>query len=59
MAIVRSIGFGRVLFQGKCHFLPGGGLLKIGGSGIFLRSKGDQKIFLNKKSGDHLYFLNK
>ena len=51
MAIVRSIGFGRVLFQGKCHFLPGGGLLKIGGSGIFLRSKGDQKIFLNKKVG--------
>ena len=34
---------------GKCHFLPGGGLLNIGGIRYFVL---DQK-------GDHLYFLQK
>ena len=36
----------------KCHFLPGGGLLKIGGNQVFfLDRKGDQKIFSNRKGG--------
>ena len=44
---------------GKCHFLLGGGLVKIGGIRyFFFDQKGDQKIFSNKK-GDHLYFLKK
>ena len=43
---------------GKCYFLPGGGLLKIGG-GIryfFLDQKGDQKIFQIKKGGSLIFF---
>ena len=45
---------------GKCHFLPGGGLLKIGGDQVlFLRSKGGSKDFLKLKRRDHLYFLKK
>ena len=39
-----------------CHFLPGGGLLKIGGSGTFLKSKGGSKDFFKLKRGDHLHF---
>ena len=45
------------VFLGKCHLLPGGGLLKIGGIRyFFLDQKGGSKDFSNKK-GDHLYFL--
>ena len=50
---------GKANSLGKCHFLPGGGLLKIGGSGIFLRSKGGIKRFFKIKKGDDLYFLKK
>ena len=45
---------------GKCHFLPGGGLLKIGGIRyFFLDQKEGSKDFLKLKRGDHLYFLKK
>ena len=45
---------------GKCHFLPGGGLLKIGGIRyFFLDQKGGSKDFFKLKRGDHLYFLKK
>ena len=41
-----------------CHFLPGGGLLKIGGIRyFFLDQKGGSKDFFKLKRGDHLYFL--
>ena len=37
---------------GKCHFLPGGGLLKIGGDQVLcLRSKGGIKRFFKLKRG--------
>ena len=39
---------------GKCHFLPGGGLLKIGEDQVlFLRSKGGSKDFFKLKRGYH------
>ena len=51
--IVDSLEF----ILGKCHFLPGGGLPKIGGHQVlFLRSKGGSKDFLKLKRGDHLHF---
>ena len=41
---------------GKCHFLPGGGLLKIGEIRyFFLDQKGDQKIFKLKR-GSLVFF---
>ena len=42
---------------GKCHFLLGGGFLKIGRIRyIFSDQKGDQKIFSKLKKGDHIFF---
>ena len=50
--------FSHNLTLGKCHFLPGGGLLKIGGDQVLcLRSKGGIKRFFQIKRGDHLYFF--
>ena len=45
--------------QGKCHFLPGGGLLKIWGgeSGTLSRSKGGIKRFFQIKKGGSLIFF--
>ena len=44
--------------QGKCHFLPGGGLLKIGGDQVLcLRSKGGSKDFFKLKRGGSLIFF--
>ena len=45
--MIREVSF----FTGK------GGLLKIGGSNTFLRSKGGSKDFFTLKKGDHLHFL--
>ena len=48
------------IMLGKCHFLPGGGLLKIGGIRyFFLDQKGGSKDFFKLKRGDHLYVLKK
>ena len=38
----------KVWASGKCHFLPGGGLLKIGGIRYFFRSKGGSFIFFKR-----------
>ena len=44
--------------QGKCHFLPGGGLLIIGGDqALCLRSKGGIKRFFQIKKGGSLIFF--
>ena len=44
-----------MLCLGKCHFLPGGGLLKIGGDQVlFLRSKGGIKRFFQINKGGSL-----
>ena len=43
--------------KGSVIFLPGGGLPKMGGQVLFLRSKGGIKRFFQIKKGDHLYFL--
>ena len=51
----RSLGKNQSL--GKCHFLPGGGLLNIGGIRyFFLDQKGDQQIFSSQKGGSLLFF---
>ena len=45
-------------YLGKCHFLPGGGLLKIGGDQVpFLRSKGGIKRFFQINKGGSLIFF--
>ena len=56
----KSEGFPTIHFlyrSRKCHFLPEGGLSKIGGIRyFFLDQKGDQKIFLNYKGGSPIFF---